>query len=209
MKQLTFLDRALWAILVLAICGVTFYYFWKNYSPEVEGLHFPVSNFSFTNQYGNTISKKDLEGNIIIADFIFTNCAGQCPMMTTKMLELSTMFKYENDVRFLSISVDPNNDSPEILKKYASGYGISTSGEDSLKWIFLTGEKKKIFDLVKNDFKLPLIDSSGSADEIITHSAKFVLLNDKTEIMSYYDSDDAEKMKELYLFVRKMLNVKK
>ncbi|MBS4029676.1 MAG: SCO family protein [Ignavibacteriales bacterium] len=212
MKQLTIYERALWGILVVVIIGVIALWSWKslsekNNSVTTKSLRMPVNDFSLLDQYGNTVSKKSLEGDIVIANFIFTNCAGSCPIMTTKLLELYQMFKYENNVRFLSLSVDPEQDSVEVLRRFAEGYGVGPNHQypDSTRWLFLTGAKEEIVRLCREDFKLAFYEEGGTPEEYIVHSSKFVLLNRKTEITNYFDSDDEEKMKELYLTVRSLL----
>lgn len=210
MKPLTFLERALWGILSLVICGVVILWAWKTYrekesaTPNSISLQLPLSDFSLVNQFGKNVTRNDLQGTLFVADFIFTSCAGACPIMTTKMLELSTMFTYEDGIRFVSFSVDPETDTPEVLKQYAESYGIN----DSAKWIFLTGEKKEIVRLVKNDFKLSLLDSGGTDEEMIIHSQHFVLLNERAEIVGYFDSEEESKMKELYFTIRNLLQKK-
>jgi cytochrome oxidase Cu insertion factor (SCO1/SenC/PrrC family) len=164
----------------------------------------PITDFSLVNQVGKSVTKDNLLGKIFVADFIFTSCAGACPIMTTKMLELSTMFKYDDAIRFVSFSVDPETDTPDVLKQYAESYGIN----DSAKWIFLTGDKKEIVRLVKNDFKLALLDSGGTDEETIIHSQHFVLLNERAEIIGYFDSEDESRMKELFFTIRKLLQAR-
>ncbi|MBM4165673.1 MAG: SCO family protein [Ignavibacteria bacterium] len=211
MKPLSLFERALWGILSLVICGVIVLWVWKTYKKtetnEANGvsLRIPLSDFSLMNHYGEKVTRNDLLGKIVVADFIFTSCAGACPIMTTKMIELSTMFKYEREIRFVSFSVDPETDSPEVLKQYAKNFGI----RDSVQWIFLTGEKKEITSLVKNDFKLALLDSGGTEEETIIHSQHFVLLNERAEIVGYFDSEDEQKMRELYFKIRNILQQNK
>ncbi|MEK7264165.1 MAG: SCO family protein [Bacteroidota bacterium] len=217
MRKITFIEKSLWTTVLLVILGVTFLGVWNKINETEKAkrttpaFRLQIKDFSLINQYGVKISKNNLRGKIIIADFIFTSCAGQCPLMSTKMLELYQMFQYEKDVHFISVSVDPETDTPEIFKKYAEGYGVSAGQqkEDSTKWQFVTGERKEIVRLTREDFKLAFEDNADNAEEYIMHSAKFVLLNEQTEIIGYYDYDDEAKMKELYFTIRAIIDAKK
>jgi len=217
MRQITTIEKSLWTAVLVVILGITFIGVWKKfYDTNLKDTLQPayrlhVHSFSLRNQYGNAVTKNSIAGKIIIADFIFTSCAGQCPLMTTKMLEFYQMFQYEKDVHFLSVSVDPETDTPEVFGKYAAGYGVSAAQQkdDSTKWQFVTGARKEIVRITREDFKLAFEDNASNADEYIMHSAKFVLLNEQTEIIGYYDYDDDAKMKELYFTLRKMIDAKK
>src|SRR5215213_1836019 len=116
-----------------------------------------IPDFTLTNQLGQKVSLKDLEGKIIVADFFFTHCPTVCPEMTRNMKMLQTAIKSNdkvgnrdaNYVQFISFTVDPERDSVAELKKFADKYQI-----DPQNWWLLTGDKKTIYDLAKNGMKL-------------------------------------------------------
>src|SRR6185369_9277822 len=102
-----------------------------------------VADFSFTECHGQTVTKADLLGKPWLACFIFTQCAGPCPRVSEQMAVLQKRLK-ELDVRLVSFTVDPDRDTPEVLRAYADKYGA-----DPEKWWFLTGDKAEIYRLVK------------------------------------------------------------
>ena len=210
MRKENIFEKSMWFIFLFFICGIVVYGIWKknnSTNDEIKNqIQFPIRNFTLINQYGNEVAKNNFKNKITIVDFIFTNCSGTCPMMTGKMLEFFQMFKYEDNVKFLSISVDPKNDTPQKFLEYASQYGVGPKhqGNDSTKWQFLTGDRKYIYDLSLKDFKLAFDIDTTQADYIL-HSQKFILLNPNAEIIGYYDSEDENKMKELYFTIKKFL----
>ena len=110
-------------------------------------------------------------------------------MMSTKMSELQARFKDDPHIVFVSFSVDPETDTPDLLTQYAKQYGAIKG-----KWIFLTGNKDSIYSLTKQGFHLGL-DIEG--ENTIIHSQKFVLVDHHGSMRGYYDSEDAEAMKDL------------
>lgn len=102
-------------------------------------LNYDVQSFSFQNQDGKAVSLESLKGQVWVADFIFTNCETICPPMTSHMAELQKQMEEENlQARIVSFSVDPENDTPEKLKKFAANYPLSFQN-----WDFLTGYSQK------------------------------------------------------------------
>ena len=148
-----------------------------------------VPEFSLTSESREPFTRSGLAAKISIVDFIFTSCAGTCPMMSTKMSELQAELAHDPLVQFVSFSVDPETDTPEALSAYGAGYGAIGG-----KWTFLTGDRKAIFALTRDGFHLGL-DTDG--ENAVIHSQKFVLVDANADIRGYYDSDDAKAMKQL------------
>src|SRR5206468_11373309 len=123
---------------------------------------------------------KSLAGKPWIADLIFTHCAGPCPVMTGKMASLQKALA-SSDVRLVSISVDPKNDTPAVLKEYAQKFGA-----DESRWLFLTGDEQAAYDVARG---LLLPADPAKADAPIIHSTKFVLIDAAGKIRKYYSSD--------------------
>ena len=157
--------------------------------PELARFY-PVPDFSLTDQSDRNVKLDDLKGHVWVADFIFTNCAGACPMMTDKMRKLQDTLPVE--VRMVSITVDPSRDTPKALAAYAAERGATPD-----RWLFLTGEKQALHDLCIKGFKLPLDETGGTAAEPIGHSTRFVLVDQQGEIRGYYDATDEESLKQL------------
>ena len=144
-------------------------------------------DFQLTDQDGEIFSKEDLLGKVWVADFIFTTCAGPCPVMSGQFAELQSRFSNAPDLNLLSISVNPDYDSPEILREYGGRYGANYN-----KWRFLTGDREAIHELAVDGFKV------GSVEDPIFHSTRFILLDDKARIRGYYISSELEEMQQLW-----------
>ncbi|HHZ81078.1 MAG TPA: SCO family protein [Candidatus Marinimicrobia bacterium] len=144
-------------------------------------------DFQLTDQNGEIFSKEDLLGKVWVADFIFTTCAGPCPVMSGQFAELQSRFSNAPDLNLLSISVNPDYDSPEILREYGGRYGANYN-----KWRFLTGDREAIHELAVDGFKV------GSVEDPIFHSTRFILLDDKARIRGYYISSELEEMQQLW-----------
>ena len=139
-----------------------------------------VPDFELVERSGETVTLSNLAGEVWIANLIFTHCGGTCPMMTVQMRSLQSVLP--DDVRFVSITVDPARDTPEVLAEYAAFYGAGTE-----RWLFLTGERDDIYRLSQEGFHLAVYDTFGSEIEPITHSTRFVLVDQKGQIRNYYD----------------------
>lgn len=145
-----------------------------------------IPDFVLTNQRGKSFGSADLLGRVWIADFIFTRCAGPCPLMSSGIKRLQEKLKAETNVRFVSFSVDPERDTPEVLAKYAGQFGA-----DEEKWIFLTGDKSKIYELSTRGFFLGVSEIAPaqreSPDQSVLHSTKTVLVDKRGTIRGFYD----------------------
>jgi cytochrome oxidase Cu insertion factor (SCO1/SenC/PrrC family) len=149
-----------------------------------------VPAFSLTERSEETVARSDLEGQVWVADFIFTQCAGPCPLLSSRMSDLQDALRDRPDVRLVSFSVDPENDTPEVLSQYAKRFRA-----DPDRWLFLTGDKTEIYQLVKNGFKLAVADSStpeSPSPGIITHSTRIVLVDRKGRIRGYYHGTESD-----------------
>lgn len=158
-----------------------------------------LDNITLVNQLGDTVSLDDINGSIIIANFIFTRCPSICPTLTKNMKELQDAMKMKDSrrridssfVRFISFTVDPKRDAPEVLKHYADKYAVNHD-----TWWFLTGEKEKIYDYALTELKLGLQDGDG-VDSNFIHTSKFVLIDRYRNVRGYYDGLDTTSMSKL------------
>jgi len=169
-----------YAIVLLVIMGLGASWVIKkaNSSHEIPIIK-KVPNFNFTNQNGEPFSHNQLKNKVTVLDFFFTNCPGPCPIMTYNMKSLYDDFSSSDDVQFVSITVDPENDNIEVLKNYADINGINGQ-----KWQFLTSELSKIKSLKRDGFML-------FADELPQgHAIKFILIDENGNIRKYFDGTD-------------------
>ncbi|MCB1022258.1 MAG: SCO family protein [Acidobacteria bacterium] len=146
--------------------------------------------FELTERSGRTVSSSELAGKVWVADFIFTTCAGPCPLMSTHMASLQRALD-GRDVELVSFTVDPERDTPEVLSAYAKRYKA-----DPERWLFLTGEKQALYDMIKKGFLLAVDDGSLTQGDtpgpgIVTHSVKFVLVDQQGLIRGYYSGEEA------------------
>jgi protein SCO1/2 len=159
-------------------------------SQEPLPVFYPVPDFSLIERSNRPVTLEDFQGRVWVANFIFTSCAGMCPIMSDKMQLLQDTLP--SDVRLVSFTVDPERDTPEVLTAYAERYKA-----DPNRWLFLTGPKETLHKLSLEGFKLGLDETQGTQIEPITHSSRFVLVDKAGQIRGYYGSEDSEAMSKL------------
>ncbi len=147
-------------------------------SREQIPVYGSVTPFELTERSGQMFQTSDMKGKITVANFFFTTCPGPCPRMNAKVAELYRAFSTSGKVQFVSISVDPENDSLAALQEYSRKMGVTDN-----RWLFLRGPGDEIHRVSESIFKL--------AGEMPTmHSTKLVLIDDSLQIRGYYNSDD-------------------
>ena len=149
-----------------------------------------VPPFQLVNQNGRPFVSAQLSGKIWIADFVYTSCPGPCPMISSRMSELQKPLE-QTDVHLVSFSVDPEKDTPEVLRGYAEKLRA-----DPKRWDFLTGSKSAIYKLSHDGFKLAVSDGSDEAG-IPVHSTRMLLVDRHGEIRGYYDATEADAVTKL------------
>ena len=161
---------------------------------------FTVPEFSLVERSGRPATLSALRGRPWIADFIFTRCPSVCPAMTARMAALRTRLA-GTPVRFVSFSVDPGNDTAEVLARYAA-----TAGADA-DWWFVTGPMRDLHALSTEGFKLAAMENAPgaeTADGPFLHSSKFVLVDGEGVIRGYYDSEDEAALRALEADARRL-----
>ncbi len=197
------INRFLWGISIFSWCllGAVAIFVFSGTSVESlqpEGRQTSlgtVSSFSLIDHEGNKFREKQLSGHIWVVDFIFTRCRGQCRNMTRNMDKLRNHLP--NSVRFLSISVDPSFDRPDVLRDYRSEMNVNHPD-----WWFLTGKENEIKKLIMGSFNLAYGKAPEDSDNLLTHSNRFVLLDGKRRIRGYYRSGDEKELEQLTKDVR-------
>jgi len=149
-----------------------------------------VPAFELANQNGRPFGSTQLAGKIWIADFIYTTCPGPCPMISSRMSELQKSLE-KSDVHLVSFSVDPEKDTPQVLRAYAEKLQA-----DPARWDFLTGAKSAIYKLSHDGFKLAVSDG-GDEQGIPVHSTRMVLVDRHGQIRGYYDAAEADAVTKL------------
>lgn len=153
---------------------------------QYVALDHTIADFSFTNQNGKTITQKDYEGKIYVADFFFTTCRSICPKMANNMVWLQNQIKNNPKVMLLSHSVTPDIDSVSVLKKYALEKGVIDS-----KWNLVTGNKKDIYYIARKSY---LAVKTGNPSEMydMVHTENFVLIDSKRRVRGFYDGTNLD-----------------
>jgi protein SCO1 len=149
--------------------------------------------FQLTAHTGQPFDSKSLEGHVWVADFFFTSCPGPCPMMSQKLGEIQRQTTDLPDVKIVSFTVDPANDTPPVLAAYARHFKA-----DPARWYFLTGGQAALNDIGRNGFKLNSVDGSA------THSTRFALVDRRMQIRAYYSTDEDGFMPKLIRDIRSL-----
>lgn len=172
--------------------------------PSYDTTFHTVQDITLLSQLGDSISiNETLKGKILVINFFFASCATICPQLTHNMKLLNKAFiKNDTSIRFLSITVDPDHDSVANLRQYAD---MQKANHD--KWLFLTGDKKEIYNFARKELFLELPEGDGGIDDFI-HPDKFVLIDKYRNIRGYYNGLDSNNIRlcaedAAYLMVEK------
>ena len=158
---------------------------------QYKSKYHTIADFSFINQNGKTITQKDYEGKIYVADFFFTTCGSICPKMTTNLSDIQKAFANNPKVKLLSHTVFPETDSVPVLKAYAKKHHV-----DDNKWNLVTGDKKEIYTMARKSY---LAVKLGKPSELydMVHTENFVLVDTKKRVRGFYDGTNKDDMKRL------------
>jgi protein SCO1/2 len=147
----------------------------------IDTVYHSINGFSLLDQDSNVVTESIVKGKIHVANFFFTTCKTICPKMSNEMIRVQSAFKNDPDVKIISYTVNPEYDTPSILKVYADKhYAIKD------QWYFLTGDKKVIYDLARNSYFLVATEGDGGPDDFI-HSEMFVLIDKEGRIRGSLD----------------------
>lgn len=188
------MTRLRWFILILnffLVIGLFFLLKARHLAGSASDLpvYGQVPDFALTERSGSRVSLSNLKNRVWVADFIFTRCAAQCPLMSQKVGQFQRELK---DVRFVSFSVDPGTDTPQVLSDYSKLYGA-----DPARWFFLTGDKETLNRVFQSFHVATLGDP-------MFHSVSFVLVDRAGRIRGYYDSGDPARVSDLVADARRL-----
>jgi protein SCO1/2 len=158
---------------------------------QYKSKYHTIADFSFVNQNGDTITQKNYEGKIYVADFFFTTCGSICPKMTTNLEDVQKAILNNPKVMLLSHTVFPEVDSIPVLKEYAIKHHVVDS-----KWNLVTGDKKEIYTMARKSY---LAVKLGRPDQLydMVHTENFVLVDQKRRVRGFYDGTNKEEIKRL------------
>jgi protein SCO1/2 len=192
-------ERAIWLGLGAIIVVVILAGLWSmrratpDGAPPVLG---EIPPFTLVERSGRAVSRDDLAGQAWVADFIFTRCTGMCPALSARMNELRRRVRDAGlQARLVSFSVDPNHDTPDVLRDYATRYAADDA------WLFVTGERGALYRLIGEGFKLSVAErapgQASDGGELITHSDRFVLVDAGGRIRGYYHGTEPDSVAAL------------
>jgi len=192
-------ERAVWLGLGAVIAVVVLAGLWSARGRRVDDAP-PVLGalpaFTLTERSGREIGRDELAGQPWVADFIFTRCTSMCPALSTRMAALRRELRARGvRARFVSFTVDPSHDTPEVLRTYAARYAADDD------WLFVTGERDALYRLIGDGFRLSVAerppDQADDSGDLITHSDRFVLVDGEGRIRGYYHATEPDGMTAL------------
>jgi protein SCO1/2 len=146
-----------------------------------------VADFALTDQNGMPVSLADLRGHVWVADIIFTRCTGPCLKMTRQMKELQDALPAKSDSKLVTLTTDPDYDTPAVLKKYSERFSADTN-----RWMFLTGTKDEIRKLGRDSLKLTAVEKTpeerDNPEDLFIHSTIFVLVDRKAQLRGVFET---------------------
>ena len=186
------LEKITLLFLLLVLPAIMYFYLTRGYNNfiklEVIGeVDYSIDDFSFINQDNETITKDSLTGSIYVANFFFTSCPSICPIMTRNMSYLQDKLSVFPNIRFLSHTVDPVNDTPDKLKSYVRLMQQKNININLSNWDFVTGDKDKLYESAANYFVNASVDSLAPGGFL--HSEYFILIDKQGRVRSGIDKN--------------------
>ncbi|MBP9900187.1 MAG: SCO family protein [Verrucomicrobiota bacterium] len=146
-----------------------------------------ITDFALTNQAGQFVSLADLRGRVWVADIIFTRCGGPCPRMTKQMALLQAALPADSRAKLVTLTTDPEFDTPEVLQKYSARFNVNAE-----RWLFLTGTKQQIAALGIDSLKLTAVEKKPEdrtdADDLFIHSTIFVIVDKQGRLRGAFET---------------------
>jgi protein SCO1/2 len=195
--------------ILLSAVFMTYYYSISREQPKKlpvlgEGDH-RVRQFSFVNQDGKTVTNKDVEGKIYVVEYFFTTCKGICPKMNENMSKVYQAFRGDKNVMILSHTVDPKKDTVAAMKEYSLRFDADPS-----QWVFLTGDKKELYDMARYSYLVTAADDTGTTDiqSDFIHTDRFVLVDKTGHIRGLYEGTNIGSVNQLIGDIKELLKEK-
>lgn len=160
-----------------------------------------VQPFAFINQDGKTVTNKDVEGKVYVAEYFFTTCTGICPKLNSNMRLVYDEFKDKDNFMILSHTCQPEVDSIVLLKKYADSMGVNTN-----KWVFLTGRKDSLYNMARVSYTIDdPVNNLKSIDDDFLHTQFWALVNEEGRVKKVYDGLKESEVKAMIKQIKRML----
>lgn len=203
-----------WLLLILPLVFVAWYFINKNEQKPIRTLPYfgqkntitkgdttfhTVKPFYFVNQYSEKVTEETVKNKIYVTDFFFTTCQTICPVMSTELERVYQQFANRNDVLIISHTVSPEEDSVNVLMDYAKLHGVKDK-----KWLFLTGDKKQLYDMARQGYLLNAEQGNGDEDDFI-HTQNFALVDKERHLRGFYDGTDSIEVTRLITDINLLL----
>jgi len=200
------LQWAVWGFLAAVIVVIAVLFAQSRH--KTRTADFPVlselKNFSLTNQLGEPTGLQNLEGQVWVANIIFTRCAGPCPRLTEFMASIQRDLQGISGVRLVTMTTDPEFDTPAVLRKYSERF----KGDPS-RWWFLTGTRKEIAGLARDGLKLTAVEKNpGERDndaDLFIHSTIFVVVDKHGRMRATFETDEPDSKTRILNAVKQLL----
>src|ERR1700739_143540 len=163
----------------------------KTVSANGDTVYHTIKDFSLLNQYKEIVTQQNTHNKIYVANFFFATCQSICPAMSNQLGRVQQAEKNDADFLILSHTVNPMHDTAEVLFEYAGKYGAIKN-----KWHFLTGDKKAIYTLAKEDYLVNALEDDGTLEGFI-HSEALLLIDKQKRIRGIYDGTDSLQVNKL------------
>jgi protein SCO1/2 len=200
-----------WGGLLLVIAGISGTFLWNNLRPGSTGTAYPlpvygqVVDFRLTNQFGEAVSPATFRGHLWLTDIIFTRCPGPCSKMTKLMSEVQAALPAGSAVKLVSLTTDPDFDTPSILETYGKRFNA-----DFQRWSFLTGDKRQIYRLAVDDLKLVVVEKPPpereNPEDLFVHSTVITLIDTRGRLRGIYETTEPESKQRILAAVTTLLN---
>lgn len=159
-----------------------------------------IADFELVERSGRKVTKADLLGKPWVVCFVFTRCPGPCPRVSKVMYELQQATK-SLDMRLVTITVDPEHDTPEVLRRYAEAYGA-----DEERWLYLTGDEQEVYPLIASSFRMPVqrvATQGGELEYDVIHTTNVLYVDETGVVRAKYNSVDTQDLEKLKARLRK------
>ncbi|MBS1637876.1 MAG: SCO family protein [Bacteroidetes bacterium] len=172
----------------------------KNSINPGDTVFHQVSPFFFKDQYNEPVTEQTVKGKIYVCDFFFTTCHSICPIMSGELERVYKAFASNPSVMILSHTVDPEEDSVSVLKQYAGLHGVHDK-----RWLFVTGEKKHLYEMARKSYLLNAEEGDGGEDDFI-HTQNFALVDKERHLRGFYDGTDSAEVSRLITDINILLD---
>jgi protein SCO1 len=193
------LRRLIYIAVVLFAVTATWFQLTHKKSPPLPVFK-TVPDFTLTERSGKTFSLADMKGRVWVADFFYSSCPDLCPMVASHLSKLQDAVQKMDGVDLVSITTQPEKDTVEVLRQYAGKFHASPD-----RWLFLTGDKARIYDLANKGFLLGVVETKDEKDKPVTHSTKLALVDKNGNIRGFYDGESDESAPLILRDIRRLL----